>query len=317
MHEADWRYYLYRASDALKRPLGAYCVQLYREAIGEHEYLIALKKQYKYLNSGKLNGETLDEMLDEADTRAWFKLLRQQLNGRLSHFVPKRSRNTAGQHIAFLIREFNEAYHQQAFDHARAQAAIAAALAFARLINTERAEAGIRADFARAISALEALADELAKAGEDGADGGADGPATHALAVAPPTLPVGRLGRPAPFGITPLLDPDEQHTVPLTPTSLYTLEAITPDGRTLERALTEMELIIGRSAQADIQLDDPQVSRLHLRLTLTGQLTLTDLGSTGGTLLNGARLPSHQPTPWRVGQPILVGNTRVILKWTV
>ncbi|MDT0267839.1 FHA domain-containing protein [Streptomyces sp. DSM 44915] len=46
---------------------------------------------------------------------------------------------------------------------------------------------------------------------------------------------------------------------------------------------------IGRSADADIPLDDPDVSRLHCALTLgaDGAITVADLGSTNGTSLDG------------------------------
>ncbi|MGW7289694.1 FHA domain-containing protein, partial [Streptomyces sp. NPDC054847] len=58
---------------------------------------------------------------------------------------------------------------------------------------------------------------------------------------------------------------------------------------------------IGRSADADVPLDDPDVSRLHCAVTLAddGRVTVTDLGSTNGTTVDGApvharpvRLPS-------------------------
>ncbi|UED88569.1 FHA domain-containing protein [Streptomyces profundus] len=46
---------------------------------------------------------------------------------------------------------------------------------------------------------------------------------------------------------------------------------------------------IGRSADADIPLDDPDVSRLHCSLTLRpdGTVTVADLGSTNGTSVDG------------------------------
>lgn len=48
---------------------------------------------------------------------------------------------------------------------------------------------------------------------------------------------------------------------------------------------------IGRSRDADIHLDAPDVSRRHLRLTWDGhELRVTDLGSTNGTRINGERI---------------------------
>ncbi|MFG2926450.1 FHA domain-containing protein [Streptomyces sp. NPDC048305] len=46
---------------------------------------------------------------------------------------------------------------------------------------------------------------------------------------------------------------------------------------------------IGRSAEADVPLDDPDVSRLHCAVTVAddGRVSVTDLGSTNGTSLDG------------------------------
>ncbi|MFD8985738.1 FHA domain-containing protein, partial [Streptomyces sp. NPDC059564] len=47
---------------------------------------------------------------------------------------------------------------------------------------------------------------------------------------------------------------------------------------------------IGRSADADVPLDDPDVSRLHCAVTVMpdGRVAVADLGSTNGTTLDGA-----------------------------
>lgn len=49
---------------------------------------------------------------------------------------------------------------------------------------------------------------------------------------------------------------------------------------------------IGRSAEADVPLDDPDVSRLHCEVTVRedGRVTVADLGSTNGTSLDGAEV---------------------------
>ncbi len=49
--------------------------------------------------------------------------------------------------------------------------------------------------------------------------------------------------------------------------------------------------IVGRSAQADIQIDDISLSRRHVQLVMTeaGELTAEDLGSTNGIFVNGAQ----------------------------
>ncbi|GAA2745350.1 FtsK/SpoIIIE domain-containing protein [Kitasatospora cinereorecta] len=51
------------------------------------------------------------------------------------------------------------------------------------------------------------------------------------------------------------------------------------------------EIRVGRSSEADVPLDDPDVSRLHLALHLAadGRVTVRDLGSTNGTVLDEPR----------------------------
>ncbi|MEU9479740.1 FHA domain-containing protein [Streptomyces sp. NPDC048191] len=51
-------------------------------------------------------------------------------------------------------------------------------------------------------------------------------------------------------------------------------------------------ITVGRSADADVPLDDPDVSRLHCEVTVgtDGRISVADLGSTNGTTLDGTRL---------------------------
>ncbi|MEW2618643.1 FHA domain-containing protein [Streptomyces sp. NPDC048106] len=51
-------------------------------------------------------------------------------------------------------------------------------------------------------------------------------------------------------------------------------------------------ITVGRSADADVPLDDPDVSRLHCAVTVgaDGRVSVADLGSTNGTTLDGARV---------------------------
>ncbi|MFD5743037.1 FHA domain-containing protein [Streptomyces massasporeus] len=52
------------------------------------------------------------------------------------------------------------------------------------------------------------------------------------------------------------------------------------------------EIRVGRSADADVPLDDPDVSRLHCTVTVgaDGRVAVADLDSTNGTTVNGARV---------------------------
>ncbi|MGP3952686.1 FtsK/SpoIIIE domain-containing protein [Streptomyces sp. 7N604] len=71
---------------------------------------------------------------------------------------------------------------------------------------------------------------------------------------------------------------------------------------------------IGRSADADVPLDDPDVSRLHCAVTVAddGHVTVADLGSTNGTALDGTPLDSG-PAPFRPGALLRVGESALRL----
>ncbi|WP_200264035.1 FHA domain-containing protein [Streptomyces sp. HSG2] len=69
---------------------------------------------------------------------------------------------------------------------------------------------------------------------------------------------------------------------------------------------------VGRSAEADIALDDPDVSRFHCAVTLAsdGRVSVADLGSTNGTTLDGSPVGTRPVRfPWgsllRVGESTL------------
>jgi hypothetical protein len=67
-------------------------------------------------------------------------------------------------------------------------------------------------------------------------------------------------------------------------------------------------LILGRSAEADVVLQDPYASDFHLRLAFQGgDLRLYDLGSTNGTLVNGERVAA--PLSLRRGDRVQIGQT--------
>jgi ABC transport system ATP-binding/permease protein len=59
---------------------------------------------------------------------------------------------------------------------------------------------------------------------------------------------------------------------------------------------------VGRTARADFIVDAALISRLHCRLTAdrSDQLVVEDLGSTNGTLVNGAKIDRRvlRPGDW-------------------
>ncbi len=78
-----------------------------------------------------------------------------------------------------------------------------------------------------------------------------------------------------------------------------------PDAGGVHR-LHGREISVGRSSEADVPLDDPDVSRLHLALHLAadGQVTVRDLGSTNGSTLDGRFVSPEEAVP--LGEPGLL-----------
>ncbi|MFE3636704.1 FHA domain-containing protein, partial [Streptomyces sp. NPDC059168] len=69
-------------------------------------------------------------------------------------------------------------------------------------------------------------------------------------------------------------------------------------------------ITVGRSADADVPLDDPDVSRLHCAVTVgaDGRVSVTDLGSTNGTTLDGTRV-AERPAPFPAGALLRIGES--------
>ncbi|MCK4511311.1 SpoIIE family protein phosphatase [bacterium] len=62
-------------------------------------------------------------------------------------------------------------------------------------------------------------------------------------------------------------------------------------GRSARHFLREGEQIVGRAATSHVRLPDSSVSRTHAKIVLEdGKVTLTDLESSNGTFVNGARI---------------------------
>ena len=73
--------------------------------------------------------------------------------------------------------------------------------------------------------------------------------------------------------------------------------------------LDQRVIVIGRSSDCDIVVDDPNVSRRHAEVRRIGDgYSLVDLGSTNGTEVNGQRI---RETALMNGDVIAVGTTRI------
>ncbi|WP_104090638.1 DUF3662 and FHA domain-containing protein [Arthrobacter sp. GMC3] len=78
-------------------------------------------------------------------------------------------------------------------------------------------------------------------------------------------------------------------------------------------SLNASSIILGRSSEADILIDDTGVSRKHLEIrTGEGVCTAVDLGSTNGSYVNGRRL--NGSTPLTDGSTITMGRTEITFR---
>jgi hypothetical protein len=76
--------------------------------------------------------------------------------------------------------------------------------------------------------------------------------------------------------------------------------------------LTQGEFLIGRSAECQLALDDPLVSRRHAVLIVTADsVTAKDLSSRNGVLVNGTRL--EEPLKLTDGDRIMIGSQEMTL----
>jgi predicted component of type VI protein secretion system len=75
-------------------------------------------------------------------------------------------------------------------------------------------------------------------------------------------------------------------------------------------ALSGERTVVGRSPEADVQLEDEAVSWNHLEIERRGEVLMaTDLDSSNGTALNGE--PLDRPRRLRNGDTLIVGKHRL------
>ena len=77
----------------------------------------------------------------------------------------------------------------------------------------------------------------------------------------------------------------------------------------------EDEMSIGRGLEADHRLDDPFMSRVQLRLSVSGtRVTVRDAGSKTGTRINGELIEQYQLHQLQPGDVIQAGSTSLRLQ---
>jgi transcriptional regulator with PAS, ATPase and Fis domain len=90
--------------------------------------------------------------------------------------------------------------------------------------------------------------------------------------------------------------------------------ATLPDRRVITTSFGIYPLLVGTSADCDILLSDPRVSRRHCELRLTEKgVLIRDLASKNGTLIGGAPVVEAFLPP---GVPAIVGDTEILVHAT-
>ena len=86
----------------------------------------------------------------------------------------------------------------------------------------------------------------------------------------------------------------------------FVLRQVSGPGAPSETPLREEQLVVGRSKQANVVIDSPELSRRHLLLCKEGnEYVVRDLNSRNGVYLNGIKIHS---AVLRGGDTLQVGN---------
>ncbi len=133
-------------------------------------------------------------------------------------------------------------------------------------------------------------------------------PATPAVPAVPATPAATMIYRPQ----TPLDELEEDAAPPPVQRETVTL---TVDGRVVP--ITSSRVVVGRSRECDVRVDDGNVSRRHCEFTQESPTAwvVADLGSTNGTEVNGRKVSRR--TRLDDGDRITVGGTELVFGRTV
>ena len=117
---------------------------------------------------------------------------------------------------------------------------------------------------------------------------------------------------PAPAAEAPILVEEAPADSDAVPAEGVTLRLETERGSRSTFQVTKSGATIGRGPESTIQLDDLSVSRKHARIAYRqGAYWLSDLGSMGGTWIDGTKLAA--PRRVAAGQTIDIGVCRLVV----
>jgi FHA domain-containing protein len=152
-----------------------------------------------------------------------------------------------------------------------------------------------------------------APAAAAGRSGGAPGGYGYAQAAPPPGAP------PMPSSPPPGARPGSYGYTQSQSTAQRPPAAPTSGGRTrhwieingTRHQISRPTLVLGRSTEADVRIDDPGVSRRHCEIRTGTPSTIQDLGSTNGIVVDGQHTTR---ATLRDGSRIVVGSTTIIYR---
>src|SRR5438094_4663517 len=98
-------------------------------------------------------------------------------------------------------------------------------------------------------------------------------------------------------------------------TGLAVLEVKEGAGPASEVALGSGATTVGRAPDNDLVLHQPSISRHHARLDVgAGGVSVVDLGSANGTMVNGAELDPRIPRALAPGEAVTIGPYSLVLR---
>jgi two-component system, NtrC family, response regulator AtoC len=89
--------------------------------------------------------------------------------------------------------------------------------------------------------------------------------------------------------------------------------ALWPGGWT-SRPLDGSGILVGRSQECDVRIDEASVSRRHVFIHVEPRLEVEDLGGSNGTVVRGRRLAPNQRVPLSPGDTVEIGNAMLIVQ---
>jgi predicted component of type VI protein secretion system len=95
------------------------------------------------------------------------------------------------------------------------------------------------------------------------------------------------------------------------------LIVLTPDSCRGQRIDLDKEyMLVGRDPTCEVRLNDPHVSRTHAALQRRGTAVFVqDLGSFGGTFVNGAAATTHSAGTLATAGNVLIGPLQTLAAW--